>query len=149
MSGRTSTGRSRRRRSARGLSPSLVLEIARVLAKASLVRPIPDASPFDMTIGKLVFEALTAGSKHQMSESQREQFAAEADKAGFILREHLEPKSRGCLGAWNQQRSRHPDQMITTFSRALKSTAGLRRGVLRAMYRAKDSYVSTQVTQSA
>jgi hypothetical protein len=102
-----------------------------------------DLSPFEATIGKLVSEAFAATpvrSGRRLPKDQWESIAAQADAAGFVLKEHIEGKWKFVLASWNQKHSRRPDGMITTFSGALKSDA-LRCGVLRTFYRAKNNYI--------
>jgi hypothetical protein len=104
-------------------------------------QPQIELSPFDQVVGKLVSEALAGSATGCMSEAQRESIAAQADAGGFKLKEHLEGRSKLILASWNQLHSLHPDEIITTFLRALKSKQQkLRRGVLRRLYRAKDNY---------
>jgi hypothetical protein len=92
-----------------------------------------------------VRRAITSSTERRVSEREWQRTAALADDEGFVLRDELTPRYRSLLAKWNQQHSRHPEKLISTFSQALKSRPHLRRGVLRAMYRAKDVYVKQAV----
>ena len=123
----------------RSLPPEVLHEIAR-LVQSSQRRQPRDLPPFDATIGKLASEAFAASVTGRLSDDQWESIAAQADAAGFVLRDHLEKQCRNDLATWNKMHSLKPDEMITSFTRALK-TRVLRRGVLRRLYRAKDNYL--------
>jgi hypothetical protein len=125
-----------------------------LLRIASLLKPPPlqqagELSPFDALVGKLMFEALVASATGRLSEQQREYIAAQADAAGFLLKDYLEGEWKQVLAEWNQKHSRSPDKLIKTFSQALKSKSKLRRGLLRTLYRAKENYLMAHTDLSA
>jgi hypothetical protein len=134
--------KSRRRRHPRfprTLPPEIVLELKR-LFQSMPRQPQTELAPFDQLAGKLVSEAFAASVTGRLSTDQWESIAAQADAAGFVLRDHLEQQCRKDLATWNKMHSLKPDEMITSFTHALK-TRVLRRGVLRRLYRAKDNYL--------
>jgi len=96
-----------------------------------------------------MFEALVASATGRLSEQQREYIAAQADAAGFLLKDYLEGEWKQVLAEWNQKHSRSPDKLIKTFSQALKSKSKLRRGLLRTLYRAKENYLMAHTDLSA
>ncbi len=127
---------------ARPLPPEVLLEIARLVQSSQLPQQPPDLAPFDAIVGKLVAEAFAASATRRLSKGQWESIAAQADAAGFRLKENLEQQAKLILASWNQQQMLTPDKLITTFLRALKSKQQkLRRGALRRLYRAKDNYL--------
>ena len=135
------TRRKKQARHAPTLPPKLVLELARFFQKSPLEQP-SDLAPFDAIVGKLVAEAFAASATRRLSKGQWESIAAQADAAGFKLKEDLEKQAKLVLASWNQQQTLNPDKIITTFLRALKSKQQkLRRGALRRLYRAKDNYL--------
>ena len=131
----------------RDLPPDILMEIARLIERVPLVQQPPELSRFDALVGKLMLDASGARVTGHLSETQREYVAAQADAAGFLPIDHLEEKCRNDLASWNKMHSLKPDEMFTSFTRALK-TRLLRRGVLRRFYRAADKFQKRQLTQS-
>jgi hypothetical protein len=94
---------------------------------------------FDDFAGHLMSEARCNRGTKYLSQNDYLVIADQLDKAGFLLRDHLQGKYRKVLALWNQKR---PGETIKTFREAIQSeeVPKLRRGVLRSLYYAESKY---------
>jgi|HubBroStandDraft_1064217.scaffolds.fasta_scaffold14327_3 hypothetical protein len=91
---------------------------------------------FDALAGHLMSQARSTRDPKYLSLNDYLVIAEELDKAGFLLREHLQGKYREVLAQWNQ---RHSGRTIKTFRDAIqaKQPRELWRGVRRRLYYAE------------